>query len=230
MPQKNKLNHIAIIMDGNRRWAKNKGLPTLSGHQKGYQKMEKVAKWCAKKGIKILTVYAFSSENWNRQKSEVDYLMNLLRQAFKNDLQKLLNEGVRIKVIGQKQRLSFDIRKMIEEIENKSKKNKKFLFQIAISYGGRPDIIQAVKKIATKKIPAKKITENLISKNLWTQGVLDPDLIVRTSGEYRLSNFLTWQSAYSELIFIKKHWPEFGEKDLDKVINEYNQRQRRFGK
>ena len=230
MPQKQGLSHIGIIMDGNRRWAKNRGLPTLEGHRQGYQKMKKVTKWCVDQGIKILTVYAFSTENWNRKKIEVNYLMNLLRDAFKKDLQEVFKQGVRIKVIGQKERLAPDIQKMITEIEAKTRNNKKLLFQIAISYGGRPDITQAVLKIVAGKIPAKKITEDLISKNLWTQGVADPDLIVRTSGEHRLSNFLTWQSAYSELMFIKKHWPAFSEKDLDKIINEYQKRQRRFGK
>ncbi len=230
MTKKHNLSHIGIIMDGNRRWAKNKGLPTLEGHQKGYQKMKKVAKWCIDRGVKILTVYAFSTENWHRQKNEVNYLMNLLRDVFKKDFDELSKQGIKIKVIGQKERLASDIQQIVEEVELKTKNNKKLLFQIAISYGGRPDIVQSVKKIVSQNIPVERITEDLISKNLWTAGVYDPDLIVRTSGEHRLSNFLTWQSAYSELIFIKKHWPEFSEKDLDKIIAEYNKRSRRFGK
>lgn len=229
MSEKNTLRHIAIIMDGNRRWAKNRGLPTLEGHRRGYNKMKKVTEWCIKKGIKILTVYAFSTENWNRSQNEVNYLMDLFREALNRDITEMAKQGVQVKLIGQKERLAPDIQKMVKQAESKTKDNKKLLFQMAISYGGRPDIVQAVKKIANQKIPANKITEDLISKNLWTNGCPDPDLIIRTSGEYRLSNFLTWQSAYSELIFIKKHWPAFSEKDLELAIEEYNSRQRRFG-
>ena len=230
MEQKPSLSHIAIIMDGNRRWAKNRGLPTLEGHRRGYNKMKKVTQWCIDRGIKILTVYAFSTENWNRSKSEVSYLMNLFRQALNKDIEEINKQGVKLKVIGQKERLAPDIQKMIEKAEAKTRNNKKLLFNVAISYGGRPDILQAVKKLAANKVPAAKITEEMIGKNLWTEGIADPDLIVRTSGEYRLSNFLTWQSAYSELLFIDKHWPAFTEHDLDLIIAEYNKRQRRFGK
>lgn len=230
MKQNQNLNHLGIIMDGNRRWAKNRGWPTLEGHRRGYNKMKKVTKWCIDRGIKILTVYAFSTENWNRSKKEVGYLMDLFRQALSKDIEEICKQGVQVKIIGQKERLAADIQKMITDAERKTKNNKKLLFNVAISYGGRPDILQAIKKIVTKKISAKDITENLISKNLWTEGIADPDVIVRTSGEQRLSNFLTWQSVYSELIFIKKHWPAFSEKDLDKIIAEYNKRQRRFGR
>ncbi|OGY46157.1 MAG: di-trans,poly-cis-decaprenylcistransferase [Candidatus Buchananbacteria bacterium RIFCSPHIGHO2_02_FULL_38_8] len=230
MSQKHSLVHIGIIMDGNRRWAKNQGLPSLEGHRRGYDKMKEVTKWCIKRDIKILTVYAFSTENWNRSKKEVEYLMNLFRLALSKDIAEMDKQGVKVKVIGQQERLAPDIQAMVKEAEAKTKNNKKLLFNVAISYGGRPDILQAIKKLVKQKIPAAKITEELISKNLWTHGIADPDLIVRTSGEYRLSGFLTWQSVYSELIFIKKHWPDFGENDLDKIIKEYNKRQRRFGK
>jgi undecaprenyl diphosphate synthase len=230
MNQKPSLVHLAIIMDGNRRWAKSKGLPSLEGHRRGYDKMKKVAQWCIDRGIKVLTVYAFSSENWNRTKEEVSYLMDLFRLALSRDISQLDQQGVKVRVIGQIKRLAPDIQKMIKSAEVKTKNNHKLLFNLAVSYGGRPDILQAVKKIAAKKTPAKKITEELIAKNLWTQGIADPDLIVRTSGEKRLSNFLTWQSVYSEIMFIKKTWPDFGEKDLDLIIAEYDKRQRRFGK
>jgi undecaprenyl diphosphate synthase len=229
MSQKHRLAHIGIIMDGNRRWAKNQGLPTLEGHRRGYNKMKKVTQWCIDREIKILTVYAFSTENWNRSKKEVTYLMSLLRQALSKDIEEVDKQGVRIKVIGQKERLNKDIQELIKKAEAKTKNNKKLLFNIALSYGGRPEIIQAVKKIISQKIPAQKVTESLISKNLWTGDTPDPDLIVRTSGEHRLSGFLTWQSVYSELLFIKKHWPAFTAKDLDKIVTEYNRRQRRFG-
>jgi undecaprenyl diphosphate synthase len=217
-------------MDGNRRWAKNRSLPSLEGHRRGYSKMKEASRWCIDKGIKILTVYAFSTENWSRKKTEVNYLMNLFRQALSRDISELDRQGVRLKVIGQRERLAPDIQKLIKAAESKTKNNRKLLFNLAISYGGRPDILQAVKKIISKKTPAQKINENLISKNLWTQGIADPDLIIRTSGEQRLSNFLTWQSVYSELVFIKKHWPDFNQKDLDKIIKDYNKRQRRFGR
>ena len=230
MTQNQPLRHLGIIMDGNRRWAKNRGLPTLEGHRRGYNKMKDLVKWCIKHGIKILTVYAFSTENWYRSKTEVNYLMNLFRQALKKEIREIDKQGVRVKVIGQKERLAPDIQKMIFEAEEQTRKNNKFLFQIAISYGGRPEIISAVKKIIGQKIPAEKITEDLISQNLWTAGVIDPDLIIRTSGEERLSNFLTWQSAYAELMFIKKHWPDFNERDLGEIIKKYHKRQRRFGK
>ena len=230
MSQKHSLVHIGIIMDGNRRWAKNQGLPSLEGHRRGYDKMKEVTKWCIKRDIKILTVYAFSTENWNRSKKEVEYLMNLFRLALSKDIAEMDKQGVKVKVICQQERLAPDIQAMVKEAEAKTKNSKKLLFNVAIYYGGRPDILQAIKKLVKQKIPAAKITEELISKNLWTHGIADPDLIVRTSGEYRLSGFLTWQSVYSELIFIKKHWPDFGENDLDKIIKEYNKRQRRFGK
>lgn len=230
MNQNQGLTHLGIIMDGNRRWAKKQGLPSLEGHRQGYNQMKKVTKWCIKRGIKILTVFAFSTENWNRKKTEVSYLMNLFRQALSKDIEEINQQGVKVKVIGQKERLAPDIQKMIKQAEAKTKNNKKLLFNVAISYGGRPEILAAVKKIFKAKIPAAKITEDLISRNLWTDGIPDPDVIVRTSGEQRISGFLTWQGVYAELIFIKKHWPDFSEKDLDKIIAEYNRRQRRFGK
>lgn len=230
MASNTKLRHLAIIMDGNRRWAKNRGLPSLEGHRRGYNKMKKAIQWCIGRGIEILTVYAFSTENWQRTKKEVNYLMNLFRLALSKDIAEMDKQGVSVRVIGQKERLASDIQKMAQEAEGKTKDNKKLLLNVAISYGGRPDILQAVQKIVAQKIPAKDITEETISTNLWTAGVADPDLIVRTSGEYRLSNFLTWQSAYCELLFINKHWPDFTEKDLDLIIAEYDRRQRRFGK
>ncbi|MFA6322594.1 MAG: polyprenyl diphosphate synthase [Candidatus Buchananbacteria bacterium] len=230
MTSKQQIKHIGIILDGNRRWAKKRGLPTLLGHKRGYEIMNKAAKWCARRGVGILTVYAFSSENWNRSEQEVNYLMDLFRQALgEKNIEKINQESIRIKIIGQIKRLPKDIQQLAAEAERKTKNNKRMIFNIGISYGGRPDIVEAVKKIINKKIPAKKITEDLINKNLWTQGQPDPDIIIRTSGEQRLSNFLTWQSAYSELFFIKKNWPEFTEQDLDEVISEYNQRGRRFG-
>jgi len=224
------LNHLAIILDGNRRWAKAKGLPTFEGHRQGYEKMKQTAKWCADRGIKILTVYAFSSENWNRTEKEVGYLLNLFREMFESALIEVAKDNVRLKVIGKKEKFPQDIQDMIARAEERTKENTGLLFQIGLSYGGRPDILQAVKRLINEKIEPEAITEELLSKYLWTQGEADPDLIVRTSGEYRLSNFLTWQSAYSELMFLEKNWPDFSEKDLDSIIEEFKNRQRRFGK
>jgi len=218
--------HIGIIMDGNRRWAKQRGLSPLQGHKKGLEVFEEIAKHCQKRGIKILTVFAFSTENWNRSKKEVDYLMNLFLNAFnKKRIDELIKEKVKVNILGQKHRLSKKLQKKIQEIEESTKVNSKLILNIALSYGGRADIVEAIKKIGNKKI-----TEDLISKNLWTQGLKDPDLIIRTSNEKRISNFLIWQVAYSELYFSDKCWPAFDEKELDKILKEYDKRKRRFGR
>lgn len=221
--------HLGIIMDGNRRWARAHGLPTLYGHKKGYDKIIKMGDLCLEKGIKILTVYAFSTENWNRSKKEVGYLMRLLKRGLTREIRSLHKKNIKIQVIGRIKELSKDLQKAIKETMALTKNNTRGILNIAINYGGRPEIIDAVKKLMAKKLTPVKITEKLIAENLYTAGLPDPDLIIRTSGEQRLSNFLTWQSAYSELYFIKKHWPDFSEKDLDEAIKEYSRRQRRFG-
>ncbi len=223
--------HLGIIIDGNRRWAKERGLPTLEGHRRGYDKLKKVGKWCKAKGVKILTIFAFSSENWNRSKEEVSYLMHLLARAFsKKEVDDLNKDGIQLRVIGQKERLDKDLQKLIQEAEEKTKNNKEGILNLAISYGGRLEIIEAIKKIIKKKIPAEKITEEVVNQNLWTEGEPYPDLIIRTSGEQRTSGFLTWQAAYSELYFCPKYWPDFTKEDLDEAISDYALRQRRFGK
>lgn len=223
--------HLGIIIDGNRRWAKKRGLPFFEGHRKGYNKVGKIGEWCNKRGIKILTLYTFSTENWNRSKKEVSYLMDLLSKALnKKSIKKLHQKKIKLQVIGQRERLSELLQKRIKEAEKLTKNNKEGILNLAISYGGRPEIIQAVKNIIEKKISANKITEDLINQNLWTAGLPYPDLIIRTGGVQRLSNFLTWQSAYSEFYFTKKYWPAFTEKDLDKALIDYSQRQRRFGR
>lgn len=224
-------NHLGIIVDGNRRWAKKKGLSSFEGHKKGLDNVKRVGEYCRKKGIKILTLYIFSTENWNRSKVEIAYLMKLFANVLNYKNIKELNEkGIKLQVIGQKERLSKSLQNKIKQAEKSTKHNKKSILNLAISYGGRPEIVQAVKNIIKNKIPANKITEEIINKNLWTAGLAYPDLIIRTSGEQRLSNFLTWQSAYSEFHFTKKFWPEFFEKDLNKALNDYNQRQRKFGR
>ena len=223
--------HLGIIIDGNRRWAKKRGLPTLIGHKKGLDKVKKVGEWCKKRGIKILTFYTFSTENWNRSKKEVSYLMKLLGGAFsKKNIRELNKKKIKLQVIGQKERLPKSLQNRIKEAEELTKNNKEGVLNLAISYGGRPEIIQAVKNIIKKKISADRISEEVINQNLWTAGLPYPDFIIRTGGEQRLSNFLIWQSAYSEFYFTKKYWPEFNEEDLDKALFDFSRRQRRFGR
>ncbi|MFA4998558.1 MAG: polyprenyl diphosphate synthase [Candidatus Paceibacterota bacterium] len=220
-------NHLGIILDGNRRWAREKGLPALEGHRRGMEVTKKVVKWCKDKGIKILTLFVFSTENWKRTKKEVDFLMNLLEQAFsKKGVEEINKEGIRIKIIGQKEKLSSPLQKKIKEIEEMTKNNKKMILNFALSYGGRAEIIDAVKNIVKKGISPDKINEEVMKENLWTS---DVDLIIRTGKEQRISNFLIWQAAYSELYFPQKYWPEFTEKDLGEALKEYSRRQRRFG-
>ncbi|MCL0057293.1 polyprenyl diphosphate synthase [Dehalococcoidia bacterium] len=224
--------HIALILDGNRRWAKERGLPSLKGHWQGYKNLIEFCEWCKNKGVKILTVFGFSTENWNRTEKEVNYLMKLFERSLSNkkNIAKFQRDEIKIKIIGQKQRLPESLQKAIVDIENLTKNNKNLRLNLAISYGGRWDIVQAVQKIISKKIPVEKITEDLITENLSTAGLPAPDLIIRSGGEKRLSNFVLWQAAYSELYFCKKYWPAFTEADLDKAIKEYGRRQRRFGK
>ena len=222
--------HVGIIMDGNRRWARAKGLPTLEGHRRGYDKVKKVGRWCKDRGVKILTVWAFSTENWKRSEEEVNYLMNLLKFAMsKGEIDQLHKDGIKVQVIGQKERLSEGLQKLIIEAEERTKDNKEGVLNLAISYGGRADILQAIKNIINKNISADQVAEETVGQNLWTAGMPDPDLIIRTSGELRTSGFLTWQSAYSELHFCNNHWPDFSEKDLDEALADYARRQRRFG-
>ena len=224
-------NHLGIIIDGNRRWAKLNNLPSFEGHSRGFKTLEKIGQYVLDKGVKILTVFAFSTENWNREKKEVNYLMKLLAQFFiKKSLNEYHRRGIKINIVGQKERLPGFLQKKVKEAEELTKNNKTSILNLAISYGGRPDIIQAIKSIIKKRIPANDITENLVNQNLWTAGLPYPDLIIRTGGEQRLSGFLTWQSVYSELYFTQKYWPAFTEKDLDIAFEDYGQRERRFGK
>ncbi len=220
-------NHLGVIIDGNRRWAKERGLPTLQGHKKGFDKVKKLIEWCKNKGVKTLTIFCFSTENWNRSKLEVSYLMKLLEKGIIEYGKKAKKEGLEIRVIGQRKRLPQKLQKEIGEAEKSTENNKKMTINFAISYGGRAELVSAIQNIIDKKIPAEKITEQVISDNLWTS---DLDLIIRTGKEQRLSNFLIWQAAYSEIYFSPKYWPDFSEKDLDMAFNEYANRKRRFGK
>jgi len=219
--------HLGIILDGNRRWAKEKGLTPFEGHKKGLEKVKKVIAWSKDRGIKVLTLFVFSTENWKRSKKEVNFLMKLAQIALTKNLKKFYKQGVKFKIIGQREKLPKSLQKAIEKVEKETKNNKVMLLNIALSYGGRAEIVQAFKKIIKKKIPPESINEDVISENVWTT---DLDLIIRTGKEQRLSNFLIWQAAYSELHFFKKYWPDFTENDLDKALKEYSWRQRRFGK
>jgi len=192
--------------------------------------MQSFYEWCKKRGVKIVTVFGFSTENWNRTKEEVDYLMNLLENFLAHNREKCREEGMRVRIIGQKYRLPESTQKMIEVVEEETKNNKNFQLNMAISYGGRWDIVQAVQKIIEEKISAKDVSEELINSHLSTAGLPDPDMIIRAGKEKRISNFVIWQATYSELFFSDKLWPDFGESDLEEIFEEYNLRQRRFGK
>ncbi|MBZ9569390.1 di-trans,poly-cis-decaprenylcistransferase [Patescibacteria group bacterium] len=223
--------HLVLFPDGNRRWARKRGLPALEGHSAGRRNFERILTHCQKRGVKVLTVFGFSTENWKRSKEEVNFLMKLFERHLSNkeSIKRLLKEKVKVKIIGQKERLSKSLQKVIKKIENLTKNNKKFQLNLAVSYGGRWDILQAVQRIVRKKIPVKKITEKLIEKYLTTAGLPAPDLVIRAGGEKRLSNFVLWQTAYSELYFSEKLWPDFTERDLDRALEEYARRERRFG-
>ena len=225
--------HIAIIMDGNRRWAKQRKLDTRLGHKKGAEALENIVKYCNKIGIKYLTVYAFSTENWKRTKEEVGALMLLLQNYLDIFAKTADSENIKIKILGNREGLSAGLLKKIDNTVEATKNNTGLTFNIAFNYGGRDEIVNAVKKIACNikegNINLEDINEKLISENLYTQDIPDPDLMIRTSGEMRTSNFLPWQLVYSEFYFTNKLWPDFGTEDLDNAIEEYNKRTRKFG-
>lgn len=225
--------HIAIILDGNGRWAKAKGLPRNAGHVQGAKTVETICEEAYKMGVQYLTVYAFSTENWNRPKDEVDALMKLLRNYMKNCLKTAEKNNMCVRVIGDKTGLDEDIQKSIAQLEEASKDNTGLHFSIAINYGGRDEIRRAVQKIAEKvkdgELAAEEITEQVISESLDTGSYPDPDLLIRTCNEQRISNFLLWQLAYTEFYFTPVPWPDFDKKELEKAIDAYNHRDRRFG-
>lgn len=225
--------HIAIIMDGNRRWAQDKNSPSMFGHREGVQTLKKIVRYANDIGIKYLTVYAFSTENWNRSKSEVDFLMRLLEETFQNELEELHENNVKFNVIGFYEELPGLIPNLVKNAINKTKNNTGLNLQVAINYGSRAEIIHAVKEIAKKvkdnKIKIDDIDPDLIGKHLHTKNIPDPDLLIRTGGEQRISNYLLWQCAYTELYSTEILWPDFSKSELDKAIEEFNRRQRRFG-
>lgn len=227
---KNDINHVGIIMDGNRRWAKEKGVSRFLGHKAGVDNVKKIIRLCSKKGINIMTIYALSTENWlKRSKDELSGLMRLIREFLMSERRKLQKEGVKLNILGDISVFPESLRNLIEETVDMLKDNKNFVFNIALNYGGRDEIVRAVKKILKKGAGEEDINEQLISDNLDTGGLPDPDLIIRTGKVQRTSNFLIWQAAYSELYFPSIYWPEFNEDELDKAISEFNSRKRRFG-
>lgn len=232
--EKTNLQHIAIIMDGNRRWAKNHMLPSAVGHQKGVESLKNTMRSFNKFGIKYLTVYAFSTENWNRKKEEVDFLMNLLAKTLTDELDEMHKENVKIKFVGNIEKLSPKLIEILKNAENKTKNNTGVNLQIAFNYGARDEIVNAVKKIAQKALDGEikigEIDEKLVSQNLYTAKIPDPDLLIRTGGEKRISNYLLWQIAYSEVYVTEKFWPEFDENALTEAILEFEKRNRRYGK
>ena len=226
-------NHVAIILDGNGRWAKAKGMPRNYGHVQGAKTVEVICEEAYKMGIQYLTVYAFSTENWNRPKDEVDALMKLLRNYMKTCLKTAAKNRMCVRVIGDKTKLDEDIRTRIEELEEATKDNDGLHFQIAINYGGRDELVRAVKQITGKvssgEIKAEEITEEMISNALDTKGIPEPDLLIRTCNEQRISNFLLWQLAYTEFYFTPVPWPDFTKEELEKAVEAYNHRDRRYG-
>ena len=221
--------HVAIILDGNGRWAKAKGMPGNYGHVQGAKNVERICEDAYHMGIKYLTVYAFSTENWRRSRDEVDALMTLLRNYMKTCVKTAKKNHMRVRVIGDKTGLAKDIQDSIANLERESRNQDGLNFTIAINYGSRDEICRAVKKIAEEGIRPEEITEEVISAHLDTAGIPDPDLLIRTSGEQRLSNYLMWQLAYTEFYFTDLPWPDFSKEELSKAIEKYNQRERRYG-
>ena len=233
MDKENLPRHIAIIMDGNRRWAKEKVKPVSLGHKEGAKTLEKIVRYANKIGIKYITVYAFSTENWKRTEEEVSALMRLFQSYLDDYSKRADSENIKVKIVGNREGLSEKMKNSIDKCMERTKDNTGITFNIALNYGGRDELINAIKSIANKvkenEIKIEDIDEQLISDNLYTKGQPDPDLLIRTSGEIRLSNFLPWQLVYSEFLFIEKYWPDFSEEDLDAAIEIYQNRNRKFG-
>ena len=225
--------HVAIIMDGNGRWATNKGLPRTYGHKRGVSVLKEILKVSKKLGCKVLTVYAFSTENWTRPTKEVDFLINLFSEVLRNEIEEIHEESTKIKFIGDLTPLPETLKKIISNSESLTKNNDKFLFNVCVNYGGRQEIVKVAKKLALKsssgEIKPSEVNEELFNSELLTQGIKDPELLIRTSGEKRISNFLLWQLAYSEIYISEVLWPDFNEFEFFKAIIDYQSRNRRFG-
>jgi undecaprenyl diphosphate synthase len=225
--------HVAIIMDGNRRWARARGLPAAAGHREGAKAVRRAVEGCARAGVRILTLYAFSSENWGRPADEVSELMNLMRLYIRNELDTLHKNGVRVRMIGERARFAPDILGLIEEAEQRTRHNTTLDLVVALNYGGRQELARAAQCLARRvqagELAAEAIDEATIASTLYTDGVPDPDLLIRTGGEQRISNFLLWQLAYTELVFLPVSWPDFTAVHLGAAIQDYAGRERRYG-
>ncbi|WP_429162404.1 isoprenyl transferase [Desulfitispora alkaliphila] len=225
--------HIAIIMDGNGRWAKKRGLPRTAGHRAGVKSLKSIVKLCSKLKVEVLTVYAFSTENWKRPQEEVEVLMNLLTEYISSELEALSENNVRVRTIGEIERLPLEAQKSIIKAKAKTTENTGMIFNIALNYGGRNEILKAVQEIAQdaidQKLKVEEIEKEVLENYLYTKGLPDPDLLIRPSGEQRISNYLLWQLAYTEFWFTDTLWPDFDESELIKAIEAYQKRERRFG-
>jgi len=221
--------HVGIIMDGNGRWAKAKGLPRTAGHRQGAENLRRILEAAVEFGVKILTIYAFSTENWNRPKLEVRGLMSLFDYYFERELNELNKHGVQLRHAGQMEGTSNRLREKILQAVEKTKDNNKLILNVAFNYGGRNEIVHAVQEIMRSDLAPEEVTEEVISQYLYTRGLPDPDLIIRTSGEFRTSNFLIWQGAYAEYYVTPTYWPDFGKKELYDALLSFSQRQRRYG-
>ena len=225
--------HVAIIMDGNGRWAKARGLPRVAGHKRGAEAVRRTVTGAAELGIQYLTLYGFSSENWKRPAAEIDDLMGLLRLYLVNEIEELHQKGVRLRVIGQRSRLQADIVRLIEHAEQRTAANRRLNLTVALSYGGRAEIAEAARRAPPRRragrLEPAQVDERRFERFLYTSDMPDPDLLIRTSGEKRISNFLLWQCAYAELVFLDRLWPDFTRDDLEKAITEYHGRDRRYG-
>lgn len=225
--------HIAIIMDGNGRWAQMRGMPRTMGHRAGVEALKRIVKFCHKIGVKYLTVYAFSTENWKRPQSEIGILMSLLKEYVRKELDELHTNNVRIEILGDLSPLSADVKEAIYYACERTKNNSGLVFNLALNYGGRAELVNAVKQIVDDvqkgKLICSEITENTLEKYLFTKNCPDPELLIRTSGEMRLSNFLLWQVAYSEIVVVPECWPDFNENSLVEAVRIFQNRERRFG-
>jgi len=226
--KENTISCIGMIMDGNRRWAKECGVPKLKGHEKGYKKLKEATKWCREEGVQHLVVYAFSTENWNRGEDEVGYLMEMMRKLLKDDIETLREKDSAIHIVGDLVRFPQDIQKLIEDLHDSNPTDAKYHLWVAASYGGRAEIVAGVNKLVGQGV--QEVTEEDFSNALWTAPMPDPEIVIRTGGKRRLSNFLTWGSVYSELFFIDTFWPAFSKEEFQEILNEYRGVGRNFGK
>jgi len=224
------LKHLAVILDGNRRWAKERGLPSLEGHRRGYENVKDIGLAALDRGIQQFTVFAFSTENWKRSSEEVTYLMELLHRALVIELDFYIHNDVRLRVIGRRDGLSEKLIAAIDAAEKATAGNARGQFNLCVNYGGRAEIMDAVRRLVAEGAKPEDVTEELIASKMWMAGIPDPDLIIRTSGEQRLSGFLAWSGTYSEILFLDVHWPAFTREHLDDAISEFENRERRFGK